>query len=61
MPTAHTIAAARTAYHTLTSLREVTGRTAEVKVLNDAIDKAIEEAIEEATRLLPDIGTKSTR
>ena len=57
MPTAHTIAAARTAYHTLTSLREVTGRTAEVKVLNDAIDKAIEEA----TRLIPDIGTKNIR
>ena len=54
MPTAHTIAAARTAFHTLTSLREVTGRTADVKALNDAIDKAIEEA----TRLLSDGGMK---
>ena len=44
MPTASTIAAARTALTSLLSLRKVTGTTAAVKALNAAIDLAIGEA-----------------
>lgn len=44
MPTAHATAAARTALETLLSLRKVTGKTAAVKPLNNAINVAVEEA-----------------
>ncbi|WP_237482881.1 hypothetical protein [Lichenibacterium dinghuense] len=44
MPTAHAIAAVRTALATLLSLRKVTGKTAAVKPLNNVIDVAVEEA-----------------
>ncbi|WP_237482976.1 hypothetical protein [Lichenibacterium dinghuense] len=44
MPTAHAIAAARTALETLLSLRKVTGKTVAGKPLNNAIDVASGEA-----------------
>lgn len=56
MPTAYSVAAARTALKTLTALRGATGKTAEVKRLNAAIDVAITEAeaiVTEAERGLP--------
>lgn len=57
MPTAYTTAAARTALKTLTALREVTGKAAEVKALNAAIDTAIAEA----EKLLAAAGKEAAR
>ncbi len=62
MPTAHTTAAASTALETLTALRQVTGKTKEMRALNAAIDAVIAEAraILDA-KAAEEQGTRATR